>query len=105
METEYLYIASTILFFVISAWLGYDKYKSGKKVDADIFLKGAGIARTIVAASEQLWTTGKLEKSARFDWVAARIRKVLPNVTDEDIVTFIEGGVGLLKSKQEPPTP
>lgn len=100
METEYLYIASTILFFVISAWLGYDKYKSGKKVDADIFLKGAGIARTIVAASEQLWMTGKLEKSARFDWVAERIRKVLPNVTDEDIVTFIEGGVGLLKSKQ-----
>ena len=100
METVYLYIWSHILFFVISAGLGYDKYTSGKKVDADIFLKGAGIARTIVAASEQLWMTGKLEKSARFDWVAERIRKVLPNVTDEDIVTFIEGGVGLLKSKQ-----
>ena len=106
METEYFYIASTALFFIISVWLGYDKYKSGKKVNAAaVFLQGAGIARTIVAASEQLWMTGKLERNARFDWVADRIRRVLPNVTDDEIVTFIEGGVGLLKAKQEPPTP
>ena len=105
MESEYFYIASTALFFIISVWLGYDKYKNGKKVDADVFLKGAGIARTLVAASEQLWMTGKLEKSARFDWVAKRIRKVLPKVTDDEIVAFIGGGVKLLKSKQEPPTP
>lgn len=97
MELEYIYIASTAFFFIISVWLGYDKYRSGKKVDTDVFLKSAGIARVLVASAEQLWLTGKLEKSARFDWVAARIRNVLPNVTDDEIVTFIESGVKLLK--------
>lgn len=69
--------------------------KAARKVDADIFLRGVGIARTIVVVLEQLWMTGKLEKSARFDWVAERIGKVCRR-NRRRIVTFIEGGVGLL---------
>lgn len=55
------------------------------------------VAQGAVEAAEQLWQTGQIERDYRFDWAAARIRSVVPDVTDDQLEMLIESAVYLIK--------
>lgn len=56
------------------------------------------ITRQLVAAAEQLWTTGRLPRDERFDWVATQLASRYPEMDSEQAAATIEAAVYWLKS-------
>ncbi len=56
------------------------------------------ITRQLVAAAEQLWTTGRLPRDERFDWVATQLASRYPDMDSDQAAATIEAAVYWLKS-------
>lgn len=54
-------------------------------------------AREAVAAAEQLWQSGQIEKDARFDFVFAQLKKLFPTLNGDTLEMTIEAAVYWLK--------
>lgn len=55
-------------------------------------------ASNLVAAAEQLWSTGKLPKDDRFKYVADRLKITYPDIDEDQLRTTIEAAVYWLKT-------
>jgi hypothetical protein len=56
------------------------------------------ITRQLVAAAEQLWTTGRLPRDDRFDWVTTKLAARYPDMDSEQAAATIEAAVYWLKN-------
>lgn len=56
------------------------------------------VTRQFVAAAEQLWQTGRLERDERFDYVVARLAERYPGMDTNQAAATIEAAVYWLKS-------
>lgn len=56
------------------------------------------VAQEAVMAAEQLWLTGRLQKDARFEYVAELMRRYFPSLSDDLVAMMIEAAVMELKS-------
>jgi ADP-ribosylglycohydrolase len=56
------------------------------------------ITRQLVAAAEQLWTTGRLPRDERFDWVTTKLAARYPDMDSEQAAATIEAAVYWLKN-------
>lgn len=63
------------------------------------------MAEQLVAAAEQLWTTGKIGKDDRFDWVFERLDELFPDIDRPTLTAMIEGAVFLIKQGVKVVTP
>lgn len=63
--------------------------------------EAAGIARDLVAAAEQLWRTGRLERDARFHWVLDQLEELYPGLDPDLLAATVESAVFWLKLAQE----
>ena len=64
---------------------------------ADQVAKMAELAKTAVQAAEQLWITGKLDKSTRYDYAFSLLAGSFPNVDSEQLRASIEAAVYWIK--------
>jgi hypothetical protein len=55
------------------------------------------VAQTAVAAAEQLWRTGKLPKTERFDYALGLLQKEFPGLDPIQLRASVEAGVYWLK--------
>ena len=56
------------------------------------------VTRQFVAAAEQLWQTGRLQRDERFDYVVARLAERYPGMDTNQAAATIEAAVYWLKS-------
>lgn len=56
------------------------------------------VAQTAVAAAEQLWRTGKLPKTERFDYALGLLQKEFPALDPIQLRASVEAGVYWLKA-------
>lgn len=70
--------------------------ESASKALSDIET-AAGAAKEYVAAAEQLWKTGKIEKGDRLDWVLDRLSDAFPAIPEKTLRDSVEAAVTWLK--------
>lgn len=58
----------------------------------------SAVAQTAVAAAEQLWTTGKLPRDARFDYALSLLEAEFPALQREHLIAALEAAVFWLKT-------
>lgn len=68
-----------------------------EEVISDIEI-AAGAAKEYVAAAEQLWRSGRLDKDGRLGWVLGKLQALFPDIPEETLVDSIEAGVTWLKA-------
>ena len=56
------------------------------------------VTRQLVAAAEQLWTTGRLPRDERFNWVVKNLATQYPDMNSEQAAVTIEAAVYWLKN-------
>lgn len=94
--TSWAYVALAVLVGGAVAWA---MLRRGG-VTGDSLLQQIGdaavIAQTLVAAAEQMAETGTIEKTARFNYVFARLRELFPGLSEDMLIAAIEGAVWLV---------
>lgn len=65
----------------------------------------ATVARELVAAAEQLWLTGRLQRGERLDYVLDKLGAYFPDIDDDALIAIAEAAVYWLKlAKLQMPT-
>ncbi len=59
--------------------------------------QAAATAQDLVAAAEQLWSTGRLEKNERSEWVMDQLADLFPGLSENQLEAMLEAAVYLLK--------
>ncbi len=97
MNGEYLALASVVLTAVllVVVWMR----TRPTTIDAAIgsIQSVSEVARTTVAAAEQLWLTGKLPQDQRFTYALDLLQKEFPDLDTKQLTASVEAGVYWLK--------
>lgn len=94
---QWLAVASVGLTAVVLAVLWVRTKPASTEAAAASIVEAADVAQTAVAAAEQLWRTGKLPKSERFDYALGLLQKEFPGLDPIQLRASVEAGVYWLK--------
>lgn len=89
-----LLVVLVVLFLL--TWRGKGQAESVGEV-IDQAGKAATMARELVAAAEQLWLTGRLQRNERLAFVLEQLRSYFPDLDVEQLIPLVEAGVYWLK--------
>ncbi len=94
---EWIALAVAVLtgVLIVVVWV---RTKPATVEDAAASIRDASeVAQTAVAAAEQLWRTGKLPKTERFDYALGLLQKEFPGLDPVQLRASVEAGVYWLK--------
>ena len=99
-SVDVLIISTIVLGIALAAgkfWL--DRPQNIQDVSGTI-IEAAETAEILVAAAEQLWLTGRLPKTERFNFVMEQLREKFPNFDVDQLEATVESAVYWLKLSQ-----
>lgn len=108
-----------VLSLAAAVLAGFAFWRSGKTPTVETALESvsaglsdietaAGAAKEYVAAAEQLWKTGRLDKEGRLGYALGRLAKAYPWIPEETLIDSLEAGVTwlhLAEAKAAPASP
>ena len=93
-------IGTLLLAIALATWKFWlDRPQNIQDVSATI-IEAAETAEILVAAAEQLWLTGRLPKTERFNYVMEKLRERFPTVDLDQLEATVESAVYWLKISQ-----
>jgi hypothetical protein len=96
-EMDFLVIGTIVLALAVATWKFWrDKPDSVREVAANI-IDAAEMADVLVSAAEQLWTSGRLPKDERFNYVMGQLRDEFPTMDVDQLEATVESAVYWLK--------
>ena len=95
---ELLALASAVLTAVLLVVVWVRTKPATPEAAAASIRDASEVAQTAVAAAEQLWRTGKLPKSERFDYALGLLQKEFPALAPIQLSASVEAGVYWLKA-------
>jgi len=95
------YMLTGLVFLAAMVWLIRQDGpgRSAEKAVAQM-TEASTVAFNLVSAAEQLWTTGRLPKDERLDWVTAQLETLFPRLDDAQLRATVEAAVYWLKMMQ-----
>jgi hypothetical protein len=93
-------VGTLLLAIALATWKFWlDRPQNIQDVSATI-IEAAETAEILVAAAEQLWLTGRLPKTERFNYVMEQLRERFPTVDLDQLEATVESAVYWLKLSQ-----
>ena len=92
-----LVVGTIVLALALATWKFWlDRPKNSQDVAATI-IDAAEMADVLVSAAEQLWMSGRLPKTERFNYVMEQLRHQFPTVDIDQLEANVESAVYWLK--------
>lgn len=109
MDSSVVAIVVSALALILAGYVVLQQQKAGKPITAEFLTSTleestvmatelTEVALTAAQASEQLYRTGKLEKTQRLDHAFAYVKTWFPELDQARIMTAIEAGVFVVNS-------
>jgi hypothetical protein len=93
-------VGTLLLALALATWKFWmDRPQNIQDVSSTI-IDAAETAEILVAAAEQLWLTGRLPKTERFNYVMEQLRERFPTVDLDQLEATVESAVYWLKISQ-----
>ena len=93
-------VGTLVLAIALATWKFWlDRPRDIRDVSSTI-IEAAETAEILVAAAEQLWLTGRLPKTERFNYVMEQLRERFPTVDLDQLEATVESAVYWLKISQ-----
>ena len=93
-------VGTLVLAIALATWKFWlDRPQDIRDVSATL-LEAAETAEILVAAAEQLWLTGRLPKTERFNYVMEQLRERFPTVDLDQLEATVESAVYWMKLSQ-----
>ena len=93
-------VGTLLLALALATWKFWlDRPQNIQDVSSTI-IDAAETAEILVAAAEQLWLTGRLPKTERFNYVMEQLRERFPTVDLDQLEATVESAVYWLKLSQ-----
>ena len=93
-------VGTLFLALALATWKFWlDRPQNIQDVSSTI-IEAAETAEILVAAAEQLWLTGRLPKTERFNYVMEQLRERFPTVDLDQLEATVESAVYWLKISQ-----
>jgi hypothetical protein len=93
-------VGTLLLALALATWKFWlDRPQNIQDVSATI-IDAAETAEILVAAAEQLWLTGRLPKTERFNYVMEQLRERFPTIDLDQLEATVESAVYWLKISQ-----
>jgi hypothetical protein len=89
------------------AWLAFSPVKSKRSVEdwQTTFGKAFEDASNLVNAAEQLWETGQIKRTERFDYAYTRLHSLWPALNEDLLEAAVEAAVRQGKAWRERTSP
>lgn len=95
------YMLTGLVFLAVMVWLIRRDGTGKSAADAATQMTAAAaVAFNLVSAAEQLWTTGRLPKDGRLEWVMAQLAALFPRLDETQLRATVEAAVYWLKMMQ-----
>ena len=97
---DVIIVGTLLLALALATWKFWmDRPQNIQDVSATI-IDAAETAEILVAAAEQLWLTGRLPKTERFNYVMEQLRERFPTIDLDQLEATVESAVYWLKISQ-----